>query len=348
MNKKLFVLIFCLVLLVAPLLSAFEFDNIKNYDEKTQTIDLRNSILGIPFLQLSKIAEVQLITPRINSVIRGEDRLVAEFRIVNYKDYKEGAFDNLEFYNIKKSMAQFDREFVYRYKEFYDIEVIEYETICKEREIVLSNGSHIEKYDCYQNQIGSHPEKEFNWIDFNDQVDLKKGNITIGIFTDVLPNEHIEWIPTLFGVEINEWAVWTEGLSVGLKAYWNFDDASLNDSLGNLNLTIFGDPTYRSSGKLNGYYEYDGTGDWLNSTDAGDMGLPNGTDPSTICMWANITDNSASNIMLSYGTQTTSHMRSMGNYNATGLWYFSIDGYNAFTSSGVSTDKWHHICSSNV
>ena len=93
--------------------SAWEFDNIKNYDEETQTIDVRNSILGIPFLQLDRIAEVKLDTPLVNYVAQGEDRLVAEFTIENFEDYKEGAFDDLDFYDIQDSMKQFEREFVY-------------------------------------------------------------------------------------------------------------------------------------------------------------------------------------------------------------------------------------------
>lgn len=189
--------------------SAWEFDNIKNYDEETQTIDVRNSILGIPFLQLDRIAEVKLDTPLVNYVAQGEDRLVAEFTIENFEDYKEGAFDDLDFYDIQDSMKQFEREFVYRYKEFYNVEIDDYESICKERIINKVNGTYIEEYDCIEKQIGNHIEQKSNWIYFDEKEDLPKGNITIGIFTDVLPNERVEWIPTLFGVRIDEWAEWS-------------------------------------------------------------------------------------------------------------------------------------------
>ena len=154
--NKIFVLMVCMFLLIAPLISAFEFDNVKNYDEETKTIDIRNSVLGIPFLQLGKVAEVQLISPTVNYVIMGEDRLVAEFEIRNFKDYTEGAFDNLEFHNIKRNMKKFDREFNYRYKEFYDIEVTEYKRVCKEKMvwIEINNSYEQEVYDSYQNRNG--------------------------------------------------------------------------------------------------------------------------------------------------------------------------------------------------
>ena len=45
-------------------------------------------------------------------------------------------------------------------------------------------------------------------------ISLVKENITIGVFTDVYADEIIEWIPELYNIKINEWAVWTEDLSV--------------------------------------------------------------------------------------------------------------------------------------
>jgi len=84
---------------------------------------------------------------------------------------------------------------------------------------------------------------------------LPKGNITIGIFTDVLPNENIEWIPTLFGVEIDEWASWTENLNTGLIHYYKMDElgGSMNDSLGTLNLTAT-NVAYGEDGIINTSY----------------------------------------------------------------------------------------------
>jgi len=283
MIKKILIFMFMLVLLVGPI-SAFEFDNIGTYDKETQTIDVRNSILGIPFLQLDKIAEVKLDTPLVNYVIRGKNRLVAEFTIETFDIYTEGTFDDLEFYNIKKDMDKFDREFVYKYKNFYDIEVTDYKEVCKKR---LSINATLEKFDCYDNQIGTHLEQRFNWVELNEKLDLPKGKITIGIFIDVYANENIEWIPTLFGVKIDEWAVWTEGMNVGLHSYYNFEQSSLLEDVvdGTNNGTING--ATNTSGII-GSGRYFITDDWIGISDAGDV-FDFGSENFTINFWSNRT-----------------------------------------------------------
>ncbi len=224
-SKKLILLLFMGILLVGTV-SAFNFDNVKSYDKLTRTATIKDcAVWAITCLvEGDDIAEVKLDSPLIKYVIRGKDRLIAEFTINNYEDY-DNVFNNLDFYDIKNNMKEFERDFTYRYKSFYDVEVPDYETVCKER---MSINGTLEKYDCYESQTGTHTEQRFNWVDFNEKAELPKGNITIGIFTDVLPNEKVEWIPTLFGVKISEWATWTEGLSVDLEAYYDFNDNSTN------------------------------------------------------------------------------------------------------------------------
>ncbi len=341
--KKLLVLIFCIILLVGTI-SAWEFDNIKNYDEETQTINIRNSILGIPFLQLDQVAEIKLDTPLNNYVIRGEDKLVAEFTIENFKDYTEGAFDNLDFYNIKKNMNQFNREFVYKYKKFYDVKIDDYEEVCKEKEVVKVNGTYIEKYDCVKNQIGSHIEQRFNWIDLNEKLALQKGKITIGIFTDVYANEEIEWIPTLFGVRIDEWATWTEGLNVGLTAYYNLDEqdttgtGTIYDSLGINNGTNTG--ASNNSGKINTAYSFI-TNDYINLgtslTITGEM---------VISFWfkAN-SDYTTSQTIVGNNDATSAGASYNINFGRTNNEFQMMhDGtIISISSMNINDDNWHHI-----
>jgi len=212
--KVVFFFIVCLVFLSSTV-SGFEFDNVKDYNEETKTIEITNAFgLG------DKIAEITLDSPPINYVIRGEDRLVAEFTIFNEESY-EDVFKNLEFYNVKRDLREITRDFTYRYKQTSEITINDYVTNCKER--VLINES-IEKYDCVETKSGDHKEERYNWIDFNPNLDLAKGNITIGIFTDVIPNEIVEWIPTLYGIRIDEWAVWTEALNVDLAFVYRMEN----------------------------------------------------------------------------------------------------------------------------
>jgi len=193
-------------------------------------------------------ATIKLDTPIIYNVLRGKDRLVAEFTIESLDGHND-VFSDMNFYDVKANMMKFDRDFVYKIKSFYDVKVFDYEMICNERLTV--NGS-IEKYDCFRNQTGSHIEERFDWDAFNEKVLLPKGNITLGIFTDVYSEETIEWVPTFFGIEINEWATWSESFSEGLEAYYNFSDATETVS-GIYNLSVSdGGPTFTETDALIG------------------------------------------------------------------------------------------------
>ncbi len=289
----LFMLFMLYIIFLVGTVSAFEFDNVKDYDPIEKEITITNAFgLG------SEIAKIKLNTETNQQVIRGEDRLVAEFTIENLANYN-AVFNNMEFYNVKKGMFKFDREFNYKYKVIDKILVPDYTISCKER---LSVNGSIEKYDCQNIEKGTHQEDKISWIFINDLSPLEKGNITIGIFTDVSPNEVIEWIPTLFGVEIDEWAVWTESLSSGLTHYWNFDElAGINASdkrgedVGNpLNINLTG-ATFNTTGQIGGSVYCDGTNDF-GLTSGGTLGLPKGTGDWTISLWFNDVNSAASGI----------------------------------------------------
>lgn len=206
-------------------------DNVeKIYDSETKTITLRD------YFFKDEIAKITLNTPINNYVIRGKDRKVAEFTIESFYDY-EGVFNNLEFYEISNDMKKLNRGFEYKYKSYYYIVVNDYQENCKEKVVNISD---IEYYDCSKSKTGEHLERKFNWVNLNKSSTFNKGNLTIGIFTEVFPNEKIEWIPTFFNTEISEWAVWTEGLGEDLLTYWKFDETAgtnVPDSKFNYDLT---------------------------------------------------------------------------------------------------------------
>jgi len=79
--------------------------------------------------------------------------------------------------------------------------------------------------------------------------------------------DHIEWIPTFYGVEIEEWASWTEDLNVGLTSYYKLDESSGNliDSVGSLDM-VTNAVTYSSTGKINTAILFDSSTDWADST----------------------------------------------------------------------------------
>ena len=264
-------------------ISAWEFDNIKSYDPVTKTIDIRNSVLGIPFLQLSKVAEIKLNTPTNYYIIRGENRKVAEFEINNFDVYNN-AFKDLKFYHVSQGMTEFERDFTYKYEVVTGTkEVPVYKEVCED--IIEKNNSITKKCNeivDYYNNVNVTEWKEFSI------EQLPKGKITIGIFTEVKEDDKVEWIPTLFGVEIDEWATWTESLNVGLVAYWNMDTAY---NLTNIEDQVTG--IHNASAVLSGFV-YNKTNVVLgnsttwNGDDGNDVPYHTDLEPAnnlTICVW---------------------------------------------------------------
>ena len=197
--KKLMLLL-CLVLLVGSV-SAFEFDNVRSYNKETKTVEIRNSVLGIPFLELSKITEIQLKTPQKVYVLGGYQR-VAEFTLKDYDG--ETVFSNsIEFQDRTNNFSTVTRDVDYKIK-----------TTEKERVYYTCDAGNV---SCTE---FSQMEDVEAWIDL-DIEDLQGGETTIGIYTTVLEGDKIEWIPTFFGIEIPEWAAydwvanWTRDVSIG-------------------------------------------------------------------------------------------------------------------------------------
>ena len=217
--KKILLMLF-MILMIGSVSAAWEWDNVKDYDEAKKEITVDNA-LGLG----DTIAKITLNTPQTLNVMPGKDRLVAEFTINNYDDYNN-IFNEMEFYDINNNMNRFERKFTYKIKNSHFVEVPISERQCSQR--TNENGS-IESYNCKKVQIGVTIDERNTWTEFDKKLGLNKGNITIGIFTDVLAGDNVEWIPTLFGVRINEWATWNDGFHANLKAYFNFSGSSLVD-----------------------------------------------------------------------------------------------------------------------
>jgi len=293
MDKKGKVVISVLVLfiLLVSLSSYFILateTNTKTYDSSTRIVTIRNGA--------NEIATIKLNTPTVYEVVPGKDRLVAEFTIENYVNDYSNVFNDLEFYDVNNNMNQFSRVFVYKYETIENVEVRDYQTTCSERLNV--NGS-TEKYNCVQNQIGTHIEERVTWNDFNEEAALPEGSITLGIFTDVSQGDHVEWIPTLFGVRINEWAEWTAGLNSGLMAYYHLDEptgtffySTLFGNGRNESCSAYGSTSCPTSilGKYKNATYFNGSS-WLDS----DNNIFNKTmfaNGVTMCAWVNTSDTS--------------------------------------------------------
>lgn len=245
--KKIGIILLLMILIVPTIALAYEFDNIKSYNSDTKEVTIKNSFLGIP---TSDVAKVQLNTPLEVMVMPGNDRKVAEFTIDNYENDYQDAIKNIEVYDNKGNKVE--REFVLKYKTYEDIEVLipnKTKEICNK----VNYGKDLWEDSCEEIPVTYKTKKQQKevWLNFNNNK-LPIGEVTIGLFTKVYNSDYkVEWIPTLFGVKINEWSSWTSALNIGLVDYWSFDTPGLNGTLGRINLTLVGaGATIQSNGLI--------------------------------------------------------------------------------------------------
>ena len=278
-----------LLLLVMPLISAWEWDNIGVYNEQTKTVDIKNA-LNFPVIGDS-IAEVQLIRNTEKCVYHCS----AVMKLTLKKDY-ENPLSELVFENIQGeeiSIENYEINFI-EY-ENYEVEVNDYgKDICYQ----LINGTQ----KCSKNIIGTHKETKTREVkidkyDYKNKV-LSAGTYYIRIDGVKSAKQSIDWIPNYAGVEIKEWAWW---LGTAPDMYYKLNEAeggfyNATDEIGVRNLSQYlSDGNNRNvvyrEGKLN-------NGALFNSSESGYIGLKNQTSSDdydlagnfTIAFWLNITE----------------------------------------------------------
>jgi len=245
----------CLVILLfmAIPVSAWEWDNLKSFDKTTKTVTYDNSFLRL--IKLDQIAKVTLNTPMHNYVMSGKDVKVAEMTIdITVGEYTS-VFGAMKFYS-KDYINIKDKKFTYKYAVWEDAQdpVIECDKELWEKEMSTK---------CWE--TGEFRKtKVQKWYEFDPTQSLKQGVYTIGIFTDVSGGEVAEWIPTLFGIETQEFA-WYQGLNKydfmilhdngdqfgqARNASETFQFGSINGFVGcgQVNVTILSLGVYNSSG----------------------------------------------------------------------------------------------------
>ncbi len=333
MKKLLFLGV--LILFLIGTVSAFEIDNVKNYDEDTRTITIENAF-GLPLIG-SDIATIKLNTPLNYYVPRGYQK-VAEFELSLFSDY-ETAFKELELYH-RVGMVKFERDYDYKYKTI--IQVPDYKTVCDEG--LTINGT-VGDINCRQEQIGLKDE-----VVWNDLVlfDFKENDVLIiGIFTDVQKGDQVEWIPNFFGERIDEWAIWTEELNVDLVSYFKLDGLSgdVNDSIQNFNGTNTG-ATRGAVGIINNSFSFDGGSDYITLSGSGGI-TPN--DDVSLQAWikVNTLDTITQYIISKSGSISTNKDYSLAITATTDLVQLVVfqgnTGYSVVSTSAIQTGQWYHV-----
>jgi len=236
-NKKAFLFLFIFLFLLVPFISAEElttFDNVKTYDAIEQKVIIENTF-GIG----RTIADITLETEwckfpncelkdNLNIIVPRGYQKVAQFKINTYDTEYTNPLEKIEFYdkiqyNLKQEEADLlERQFDYKLLTYEEMVVNDYTVECSNF-IDIKNGSKTNL--CYETINGSHIEQKEKWINFDYNL-LKEGTYTIGLFTDVKGGDNVEYIPTFYGVKIEEWSSWTESLKVGVVVHLSFEDAN--------------------------------------------------------------------------------------------------------------------------
>lgn len=278
MKSKIYVILLSIVFLLS-VVSAFEFDNVKNYDSVKKEVTFKNSLLGFP---TTSIGTAQLNTPHFNKVGLGYNE-VAVITICSVGEYQD-VLKGIDFYN--KSEPDWQNHPI---NKSYDLKLkkISYKDVTIKGEKCDSDKTlkDINKLNasCIQTQDETFKQKivEYEKVDKIDFV--KEGCQTFSIFTDVKKGEYVEFIPHIYGLKIEEWASWSADLNTGLISYYKLDDESglLIDALGFSNMTVTGTINYTEPGIINYSVDSDSDGYAEGSTSLG----ISGTDTRSVSFW---------------------------------------------------------------
>ena len=203
------------ILLVSISLILFvssDLGNTKVYEEITKTATIKDG-------SNADIASVTLNTPQDYHVGAGYQR-VAEFTISPNQNYND-ILGNFEFYDLRDGNKAIQKTIDIKYLTTEQVSVDDFTTECSNVFDEVNGTTH---KVCNQVVSGSHFENRDVWVDFDNSVKTNE-EITIGLFTNVEIGDRIEWIPTIAGVKISEWAIWTQSLNVDLVLYYNCNDA---------------------------------------------------------------------------------------------------------------------------
>ena len=271
--------------------SAFSVDptffGLNNKSLKKEYNSLEREISFNSKIDNSNEFKIKLETELVHYVLRGKDKRVAITNIENnYGNYPlDLILKSVEFSNVDTGEI-FERDFHYEYKKSIGFKTVnDYgDEICVTQ--IGENSSEIT--NCVRFIEGTHQEEQFEWVNLNISKDMSRGNLTIALVTDVLPNEKVEWIPVYMGIRSEEFAGWEESWNVGLVAYYKLDRASgsVVDEIGNHDGLNFGAATRNQPGQINkSFFFVSGESDGVNISD--ELSFPQFTSAVTISLWGN-------------------------------------------------------------
>lgn len=196
--KKLYLIfgVVLLTILLAGVVSSAEWDNIKSYDQETKTVTITN------WLGLGN--DLQKATLNYNSY-DCVSNCKAETELTLYNDGI--LIEDLTFYRLfKNGTKRIEPPRSYALKYYVDIGDVEVKQI-----ETLKNGTTIYSRTVVYNG------KNWGWVDYKIGQEVKAGTYKIKLEGTKKIYEVYDWIVTLQGKQIDEWATWGN-ISLGDQA----------------------------------------------------------------------------------------------------------------------------------
>ncbi len=177
-----------------------DWDNIDQFTKDATTsaygrYEIRNSVLGIPFLQLSKVADIELIE---NSDSCGID-CYAEKEITLYNDGI--LIDEVTFETLQED-GSWKYQPIRNYQFTYQGEIQDYTTVCSISKELDINGTAIE--NCTQIEDGTH----IGTITYNEGDVVKAGTYNLRLDGKKKPSRTVDWKVKTNGIITDSWATW--------------------------------------------------------------------------------------------------------------------------------------------
>ncbi len=140
-----------------------------------------------------------------------------------------------------------------------NVEIIDYEKVC----IPIKDG----KVECTMVQTGTHMEKENVYSEYNGK-ELDIGTYEWKITGKKRPEQSVDWVISLMGKELDEWAYWNSSFDIGLLAYYHLDENSGTDAENAINgINNLTAPNSWTTGKSGSAINFSGSTFMSNKTD---------------------------------------------------------------------------------
>ncbi len=201
MKKNIIILGLVFILLVSSV-SAWDWDNSKNYDENTKTITVYNyNFIGEIFD--IKLAEYQLTYNTYYCI----KNCYAEGYTTIYE--KDKLFSDMIFKDLENNLKEIPYKIYYYTWENYTSSVNEYGTTCiLDKEINITTGKKEET--CSWGKTGSYNTTKQHWIKHDYTGQELEPNRYKWRLEGSKPKGSIDWIGSAFGEDFTEWAFWNE------------------------------------------------------------------------------------------------------------------------------------------